>query len=608
MMSSVSEPAPRLQAPWLLSWPLRQRRQAFLVLVAGTVLGATGLMTWTLSAGGLDALDLLLIALFALTMPWTAIGLWNAAIGLALMRLMPDPAAAVCPPLLAGVGDSPITARTALLCCIRNEDVGTVARNLERMIVELDASGVGTRFVVHVLSDSDWPEVCAAEETRIGMLAARWQGRLPVQYRRRPRNPGYKAGNIRDFCEHHGADYDFALVLDADSLMSADAMLRLVRIMQVHPELGILQSLVVGLPSASAFARPFQFGMRLGMRSYTLGSAWWQGDAGPYWGHNALLRLAPFIAHCELPPLPGRGPLAGWILSHDQLEAVLMRRAGYEVRVLPVEGGSWEENPPTLPDHIRRDLRWCQGNLQYLKMLGLPGLHPVSRAQLLLAILMFVSSPAWVLWMLLGLLRVGLGDGAPVWLPGPGLALFVLVMGMVFAPKLASLIDALAHAHGRRSFGGAPRLLVGSLLEVLFSMLLAPILAIAHSLFMLGLLFGRALVWGPQRRAVHGVPLRTAIRRLWPQTIIGALAFVWVAAFGAAGALLFSPFYVGLVLAIPLAMFTAWPVLGAWVARVGLWCIPDEVAPAPTVAALHLPVFAARPGSAVLEAAVEPGD
>src|SRR5690606_26210930 len=121
---------------------------------------------------------------------------------------------------------------------------------------------------------------------------------------------------------------------DADSLMTAEAMLRLTRIMQRHPHVGIVQTLVTGLPSASAFARIFQFGMRLGMRSYTLGAASWQGDCGPYWGHNAILRLEPFIAHCHLPLLPGKPPLGGHVLSHDQIEAVLMRRAGYEVRVL----------------------------------------------------------------------------------------------------------------------------------------------------------------------------------------------------------------------------------------------------------------------------------
>src|SRR5690606_28224825 len=213
------------------------------------------------------------------------------------------------------------------------------------------------------------------------------------------------AGNIRDFCERWGRDHTFAIVLDADSLMTAEAMLRLVRVMQRHPNIGILQTLVTGLPSASAFARIFQFGMRLGMRSYTLGAASWQGDCGPYWGHNAILRLQPFIVHCRLPLLPGKPPLGGYVLSHDQIEAALMRRAGYEVRVLADEGGSWEENPPTLTEFIRRDLRWCQGNMQYFRFLGLPKLAPVSRCQIALAIAMYLSSAGWMSFLLMGAFR-----------------------------------------------------------------------------------------------------------------------------------------------------------------------------------------------------------
>ena len=195
------------------------------------------------------------------------------------------------------------------------------------------------------------------------------------------------------------------LPLDADSLMDGATIVRLARIMEAHPKLGILQSLVVGLPSQSAFARLFQFGMRQGMRPYTMGSAWWAGDCGPFWGHNAMVRIAPFAEHCHLPVLPGQPPLGGHILSHDQVEATLMRKAGYEVRVLPQECGSWEENPPTVLEFTRRDLRWCQGNMQYFKLLGFPGLLPMSRFQLTWAILMFLGIPAWTLMFALAALK-----------------------------------------------------------------------------------------------------------------------------------------------------------------------------------------------------------
>ena len=574
--------------------PPAGRRRLFAALVGSSTAAAAALMTWTLAAGGYDWLDLLLIACFAITLPWTVIGFWNALIGLVLMRAAPDPAAAACP-VLAGADDrTPITAGTAIVACVRNEDAAVVARNLDRMIDALADAGVAERFHVYLLSDSHWPEVLAAEAARADWLRARWRGVVEVTYRRRRDNPGFKAGNLRDFCDRWGARHDFMLVLDADSLMSAETVLRMVRTLQAQPQVGILQSLVAGLPSASAFARPFQFGMRLGMYSYSLGSAWWQADAGPYWGHNALIRLRPFIDHCQLPRLAGRGPLSGWVLSHDQLEAALMRRAGYEVRVMPVDHGSWEENPPTLLEFIRRDLRWCQGNMQYLKLgrAALRGLQPVSRWQLRLAVLMFLASPAWVLLMLVGVLRLGLDPGAPVYLPGPGLALFALVMLMVFAPKLASLADALLSRAGRRRFGGALRLTAGGLGEVLFTTLLAPIMALAHTVFLGGLLVGRTVVWGAQRRAVHGLSWARAARRLWPQTLVGALGFGYVALVAPAGALLISPFFAGALLAIPFATLTARPAAGAWLARVGLWRTPDETEPAPIVAALQLPAAA----------------
>ena len=228
--------------------------------------------------------------------------------------------------------------------------------------------------------------------------------------------------------------------------------------------------------------------MRLGMRSYTLGATWWQGDCGPYWGHNAILRLAPFIAHCRLPVLTGNGPLAGPILSHDQVEAVLMRRAGYEVRVLVQEGLSWEENPPTLMEFIRRDLRWCQGNMQYWRLLKLPGLKAVSRFQLIFAILMYLGSPAWMAMTALGVILLALSDTPSM--PhmqievGAGTVLFAIMMLMTFTPKIASIIDVMLRASVRRSYGGASVFVLNILGETLFITLLSPIIALAHTIFL----------------------------------------------------------------------------------------------------------------------------
>ena len=479
---------------------LRWRRIGFAALVLGSSAALLALMAATLFAAGPDLIGAAMLLLFALTLPWTTIGFWNAVIGFSLMSFARDPAGLVAPHLRSVTGDEKIASPTALLICIRNEDTARLSRNLAWMLEGLVATGEARWFHLYILSDSNQPEIAAEEEKIAAAIADRFGAALAVTYRRREQSSGFKAGNIRDFCERWGQLHQFAIVLDADSVMTPGAMLRLVRIMQVQPRIGILQTLVTGLPSASPFARIFQFGMRLGMRSYTLGAASWQGDCGPYWGHNAILRLAPFIEHCQLPVLPGKPPLGGHVLSHDQLEAVLMRRAGYEVRVLPDEEGSWEENPPTLPEFIRRDLRWCQGNMQYFHFLTLPGLLPVSRCQLGLAIAMYLSAPAWLAFMLLGLVRQ-----LPFRLD-LGLILFILTLAMSLAPKLATLADVLARSELRRAYGGTARIVTSVVLEFLFSMLIAPVSAVAVTLFMLGLPFGWRVGWSAQQRDAEGVP------------------------------------------------------------------------------------------------------
>jgi membrane glycosyltransferase len=569
---------------------LAARRALFAVLVTVTIAGMLWLMTKTLAPGGFGLLDALVLFCFAVTLPWTVIGFWNAVIGFLLMRFSRDPAAAVTPVAARIRGDEPVTAATAILMCIRNEAPERVIRNIEPMMADLVAAGVGDRFHVYVLSDTSRADIAAMEEQQFDALRARWQNRLALTYRRREHNVGFKAGNIRDFCDRWGDRHEFAVTLDTDSLMPASAILRLVRIMQAEPRLGILQSLVIGLPSTSAFARLFQFGMRLSMRSYTIGSAWWQGDCGPYWGHNAALRLVPFIAHCGLPLLARGGPFDGHVLSHDQIEATLMRRAGYEVRALAEEDLGWEENPPTLVEFIRRDLRWCQGNMQYWQFLRLPGLRPVSRYQLAFAILMFLGSPAWIGMLVLGALGTAFSTvAADVVDPARGLWLLVLVYLMWFAPIFATSIEVLLRPAERKAFGGAALFVANIAIATVFSLLLVPIMWFGHTMFLIGLLFGRGIGWIGQVRDDHAVPWALAARNFWPHTLLGWTAIIvlaathpWaipVALFVAAGP----------ALSIPLAVVTASPALGNALTRRGIGRLPEETAPPATLSALALP-------------------
>jgi membrane glycosyltransferase len=522
--------------------------------------------------------ELVLLVAFAAGTPWTVLGFWNALIGLWLLHARKDPLAEVAPYAAAGGQPAPIRIRTAVFMTVRNEDPGRAVLRLKTVKASIDATGEGGAYSYFVLSDTGLPEVAAAEEKAV----AAWKAADPdgdrIVYRRRAVNTGYKAGNVRDFCERWGKDFTLMLPLDADSLMAGPEIVRLTRMMQAHPRIGILQSLVVGMPSASAFARIFQFGMRHGMRSYTMGQAWWVGDCGPYWGHNALVRIEPFLEHCGLPLLPGKPPLGGHVLSHDQVEATLMRRAGWEVRVLPEERGSWEENPPTLLEFARRDVRWCQGNMQYLKLLDLPGLYPISRFQLVWAILMFVGIPAWTL--MIALLPAAAWEARAVndFPTSLAIGLYVAFFAMYLMPKLAGLADVMLTRGGVARYGGWLRFVAGAAIELVFSFLQGAVSTVRTTIFMIGLGVGKSVTWGGQERDAQRLSWRAAAWALWPQTLFGALVCGALLLIAPAVLLWSLPLTAGYLLAVPFAVLTAHPGFGKALCKLGLCGIPEDFA------------------------------
>ncbi|MGL4445838.1 MAG: glucans biosynthesis glucosyltransferase MdoH [Alsobacter sp.] len=566
---------------------LARRRLIVAALNVVTYLGLAAVMVRVLGAGGWTIIDILMLVCFLLAAPWSVLGFWNSIIGLWLLHATKNPWKETAPFLAALEADDPLTIRTAVLLTLRNEDPARAMARLRIVKDSIERTGAGDRFDYFVLSDTNEPTVAAAEELAFAELKAADAHPGRLTYRRREVNTGFKAGNVRDFCDRWGADYELMLPLDADSLMDGETVVRLARIMQAYPKLGILQSLVVGLPSRSAFARLFQFGMRQGMRPYTMGSAWWAGDCGPFWGHNAMVRIAPFANECHLPILPGKPPLGGPILSHDQVEATLMRRAGYEVRVLPQECGSWEENPPTVLEFTRRDLRWCQGNMQYWRLTALPGLYPMSRFQLAWAILMFIGIPAWTLMFALAALKpfetADLAAGYPA---GAALFVYLAFLGMFLAPKLAGSLDVVLTKGGTARYGGTSRFVVGAVSELVFSFLVGAVTTLRTSLFMIGLLFGKSVTWNGQARDAHALSWATAVAGLWPQTLFGSTVILLLA-IGAPTALAWGlPLLAGFPLAIPFAVLTADPALGATLARWKLCAIPEEIDPPAEVLAL----------------------
>jgi membrane glycosyltransferase len=552
--------------------PLVLRRLLFALLG----LGLTALLLWlairVLAPGGWTLWEGLVLLCLAGTVPWTALCAANALVGLAILLRAPSPPAAVLPALRRARPGAPL-ARTAIAVCIRNEDMAQVLPPLGRLLDGLEATGAADRFTLWFLSDTQDPAAAMAEELAIVGFRERRSGGIPVRYRRRAGNTGFKAGNVMDFLDRHAAGAELMLCLDADSEMTAPAVLRLVACMEADPQIAILQQLIVGRPATAAFPRLFQFGMRAGMRSWATGQAWWQGPEGPYWGHNAAIRIEPFRRHCRLEALPDGRP----ILSHDQVEAVRLHAAGWKVCCLPAEDGSMEGNPPALPEFMARDLRWAAGNMQYWELLRMPGQTWMGRWQLAQAILLFLGAPLWVGVFLFGALNAAVGGAAGTpsgWLLG----LMLATWAMLHAPKLAGYAEVLLKPRLAARYGGRGAFLRGALAELGFTTLLDPVSVLNKAMFLLALPFGgRRAGWAPQNRADRGVAWGDAARLLWPHTLFGIAVFglLLVAAPGALPWAL--PWAGGLLAAVPFCVLTASPRFSALLRAWRLAATPEEL-------------------------------
>jgi membrane glycosyltransferase len=508
-----------------LRWHARLRRTLFFGLTFLTGGCASALLLDVLQANGLSGIELLGLLLFFVLFTWIASSFWSAIAGFAIQLAWHDPAAIQ----LSEVAGRPLRTRTAIVMPVYNEDPRRVGAGLDAVWSSLAQESERGAFDLFILSDTLDPGIAAEEEAMWHGLVARHQGAGRMFYRRRRDRSDHKAGNIAEFVRRWGAGYDYMIVLDADSIMTGSALVTLARVMDAHPEIGILQSLPLPAGRETLFGRLIQFGARLQSPMLASGVAFWQLGESNYWGHNAILRLQPFAGHCTLPHLSGRPPLGGAILSHDFVEAAFMRRAGYEVRQLPDLIGSWEEVPANVIDYAVRDRRWTQGNLQHARVLGFPGLHPLSRVHFVTGILSYVSSPIWLALLLVSSIvsaiettrkpqyfLPGLRSLFPHWPQirgGETAVLFALTLAVLLLPKILAVVLTLRDRQMRRQFGGAARLCASLLVEQLFSMLLAPSMMLFHSTFVVQILLGKTVSWNAASRADRGVTLREAFRR-----------------------------------------------------------------------------------------------
>jgi membrane glycosyltransferase len=548
------------------------RRGLFGGLVAAIALILLWLAWRALAPGGVNAAEALILACLLLVTPWAALSAGNSLVGLALLLASADPPGAVLP-ALRRVRPGPPRQLTALAVCIRNEEMGAVLPPLGALLDGLAARGAADRFVLWLLSDTQDPAIAAAEEGAIrAFTAGRASSGPAIRYRRRAANDGFKAGNVMDFLDHHAGEAAFFITLDADSVMTPDAVLRLVAVMEAEPDLAIVQQLIVGRPATAAFPRLFQFGMRGGMRSWATGQAWWQGDAGPYWGHNAILRCEPFRRHARLEALAD----GSRILSHDMVESVRLQAAGWRVRCLPAEDGSLESNPPAMPEFLRRDERWGAGNMQYFHLLRLPNFTPMGRLQLLQAILLFLGAPLYALILLLAAFNGIVGGGADTPMGALALAIFAHWL-CYFSPKLSGYAQALIQPRVAARYGGRAAFAKGAAAEIVFMQLFEPLSTLNKAMFLATLPFGRRTGWAPQNRADRGIAWADAARLLWPHMLTGAVLTLCFALVSQTALLLALPFTLGMALAIPLCVWSADPGVSAWLRARRIAATPEEL-------------------------------
>lgn len=517
---------------------------------------------------GLDGITLwegVYLALFIPLFAWIAFGFATALIGFLLLTVGEGRGVRPYSPRRA----STLRGQTAILLPVCNEDFLGVLGRLSIMERSLAQVMGGETFAFFILSDSN---PANGETERRAFEEMRASFTRPVYYRRRARNIGRKPGNIAEWVQRFGGGYDYMIVLDADSVMSGQTMARLAMDMERHPHVGLIQTVPTVMGASTLFARWQQFASRLYGPTSAAGMIWWAGSEGMFWGHNAIVRVRAFAESCGLPELPGRAPFGGHILSHDMLEAALLRRRGWDVHMVTADD-SFEEFPPAMPDLFTRDRRWCQGNIQHVPLLArIKGLHPVSRFQLLVGASAYCTSPLWLALMLvvLGGTAAGLWPATAVL---PSGSLLAVTAVLLFGPKIFAMIWALADPARRIGFGGAARMARGVIVDIILSILMAPVAMLTQTINLFSIMMGRRASWNGQTRDRDGMAIVSAIWLFKWHILLGTgLLFLAIRADSICWII---PVVAGLFAAPLLAAFTARKDLGRMADETGLFQVAD---------------------------------
>ena len=550
-------------------------------------LGITGvgayLMADYLWALGWSSSSTALWILFVFLFGYLAFGFTHALIGF-LLRLFKS-AAASMPPVdeeASKIEDFDGTPRVAIIIPVYNEPVDRVFAGIRAIFDSVMRTSQGDAFDFFILSDSNQPEQWVIEEAAWLNLLRDPGAQDRVFYRRRTDNIAKKSGNVADFCRTWGDHYRYMIVLDADSIMCGETLAELYLRMESNPRVALIQTAPGLVNGESLFGRMQQFANRLYGPVFMEGLGYWSQCCGNFWGHNAIIRLRPFMEQCDLPELPGRKPFGGHILSHDFVEAGLLRRAGWEVWLAPNLGGSYEEGPQGIIESAQRDRRWCQGNLQHSLLLFARQLRGKTRVHLANGILGYVASPLWLLFMAIALWRAYL-HGPNSFIPDhggtQGLVLLILTFVLLFSPKILCLIDLLFDRERLRGFGGFLNAATGSLVETFFSALIAPVMMLFHTQFVIWNLIGKTVGWGAQRRGAQGTSWDEAITVHGVQTLFGSGIGVFTAMTNPTIFWWLSPVLIGLWFSIPVSVWTSRLEIGLNAKREKLFLTPEETNP-----------------------------
>ncbi len=547
-------------------------------------------MYGVVEVGGVTVLEGLVLILYVTLFAWIAFSFMSALAGFAILlfRKQNDLKLDTIGPL------PPVTSRNAMLLPVYNENPHHVLARLRAIYESVGETGAGAQFDWYVLSDTTDPAIWIAEEERFLELRRNCLADN-IFYRHRYRNTARKSGNIADWVTRFGGRYDHMIILDADSLMSGPTIVRLACAMEQNPDVALIQTLPVIVNAKTLFARLQQFAGRLYGPLLAAGIAWWHGSEGNYWGHNAIIRVSAFAGHAGLPELRGEKPFGGHILSHDFIEAALMRRAGWAIHMAPTLGGSFEECPPSLLDFAARDRRWCQGNLQHLKVLPARGLHWISRIHLLTGIGSYLTAPLWMIFLMFGILislqarfvrpeyfpkGFSLFPEWPAQDPARAAHVFVATIGLLIVPKFLSFILLLTEEKTRKKFGGGLRALFGLSIETILSSLIAPVMMVFQSTAIAEILLGRDAGWQVQRRDDGDISHHEIVRKYALPTLLGILMAISAYVISLQLFLWMSPVVLGLLLAIPIAILTS----SSTFRKSGLLRTPEETMPDPVLA------------------------